>query len=90
MDCDKAVLLETDYLLERFEDEIIVYHPTKAVSLYLNDTGALIWELCDGKKSVTDIIAVLAELYPESGEQIEKDVKAVIKQLTSAGIAVLG
>lgn len=90
MDCHKAVLLEADYLLERFEDEIIVYHPTKAVSLYLNDTGALIWELCDGKKSVADIIAVLAELYPESVEQVERDVKAVISRLTSAGIAVLG
>ncbi len=90
MDCSKAVLLEKDYLLERFEDEIIVYHPTRAVSLYLNDTGGLIWELCDGKRSVADIITLLAELYPDSGGQIESDVKTVIRQLTSAGIAVLG
>ena len=90
MDCHKAVLLEADYLLERFDNEIIVYHPTKATSLYLNDTGALIWELCDGKRTITDIITVLAQLYPESREQIERDVKKVVGQLTAAGIAVLG
>lgn len=87
MDCDRAVLLEADYLLERFEDELIVYHPTKASSLYLNDTGALIWQLCDGRTSIADIIAVLSERYPESKEQIEQDVKTVIRQLRDAGIA---
>jgi hypothetical protein len=81
--------LAPDYLLERIEGEITVYHPTLATSLYLNETGALIWELCDGKRSISEIIDMLSELYPESREQIDEGVIGVINSLVANNIATL-
>jgi hypothetical protein len=81
--------LAPDYLLERIEGEITVYHPTLATSLYLNETGALIWELCDGKRSIAEIIDMLSELYPESREQIDEGVIGVINSLVANKIATL-
>ncbi|RWX43434.1 hypothetical protein H206_02470 [Candidatus Electrothrix aarhusensis] len=40
-DIKKKILLEPDYLLERIDNEVAVYHPTLTTSLYLNETGAL-------------------------------------------------
>ena len=77
MDTKRIVMLEAGYLLERIDNEITVYHPTLATSLYLNETGALIWELCDGVRPVSEVIDVLVDLYPENEAQIADDVRAL-------------
>ena len=89
MNLDGIVQLDPDYLIERIDHEIVAYHPTKTVSLYLNDTGAVIWELCDGNNSVADIIAILTDHYPEAREQIEHDVQDIIQQLLDHDMAEL-
>lgn len=89
MDIDKVIHLNDDYFIERIDGEITVYHPTLTTSVYLNDTGALIWELCNGERSVADIIAILTEIYPESGEQIETDVKSIVLKLVENKIGSL-
>jgi hypothetical protein len=89
MDTSRIVVLESGYLLERMDNEITVYHPTLATSLYLNETGALIWELCDGVRPVSEVIDILAELYPEQHQQIADDVRALIRRLLEKEIAVL-
>ena len=89
MDKDRIVILKKDFFLERIDGEITVYHPTLTTAVYLNETGALIWELCDGKRTISDIIEVLSELYPESSSQIEADVKMLITRLIEHGIGEL-
>lgn len=89
MDTKRIVVIEPGYLLERIENEITVYHPTLATSLYLNDTGALIWELCDGERSIAEVIELLVELYPENREQIVDDVRVLIRRLLEKGIVAL-
>ena len=89
MDKNKIVSLKKDYILEHIDGEITVYHPTLTTAVYLNETGALIWELCDGKRTISDIIELLGEQYPESRTQIETDVKALIGQLVERSIGEL-
>jgi coenzyme PQQ biosynthesis protein PqqD len=89
MDVNKIVELKKDYLIERIDGEITVYHPTLTTAVYLNETGALIWELCDGKRTILDIIEALSEQYPESRTQIEADVKTLITQLIERDIGEL-
>ncbi len=90
MDLNKTVRLQPDYLLERIDNEITVYHPTLTTSFFLNETGALIWALCDGTRSVTEIIRTLGDLYPESREQIATDVTDLVTALVTRDIAELG
>ena len=89
MQTNQVIVLAPDYLLERIDNEITVYHPTLATTLYLNETGGLIWELCDGKKTVTDIVDILTELYPESKGHIQNDVINIISGLVEKNIASL-
>ena len=90
MDINKIFFLKNGYVLERLDGEITVYHPTLTTAVYLNETGALIWELCDGTRTIAEIIELLSEQYPESSDQIETDVKDLITQLIEQGIGVLG
>ena len=89
MDLNKTVRLQPDYLLERIDNEITVYHPTLTTSFFLNETGALIWALCDGTRSVTEIIRTLGDIYPESREQIATDVTDLVTALVTRDIAEL-
>lgn len=86
---NKVVVLEPNYFLEKIGSEITVYHPSLTTSLYLNETGALIWELCDGKRSISDLIDILIELYPESSDQIHHGVIDIIISLVENNIAAL-
>ena len=90
METDRVVYLEQGYFLERFDGEISVYHPTLTTSLYLNESGALIWELCDGSRTIDDISGLLGELYPEHREQIHGEVSTLVGSLIEHGVASLG
>ena len=89
MDLNKIVRLQPDYLLERIDNEITVYHRTRTTSFFLNETGALIWALCDGTRSVAEIIRTLGDLYPESRAQIATDVTDLVTALVTRDIAEL-
>ena len=89
MDLDKIVQLKPDFFLEQMDDEIIVYHPTLTTSLYFNQTGALIWQLCDGQRTVAEIVALLSQTYPESEAQIEAEVTALLQSLIEHQVADL-
>jgi len=88
-DMQKKIILEPNYLLEQIDNEITLYHPTLTTSLYLNESGGLIWELCNGERSTADIIDLITAAYPENSQQIEGDVTKVITQLLENNIATL-
>ena len=89
MDMHKVVHLQPDFFLERMDDEIVVYHPTLTTTLYFNETGALIWQLCDGNRTVAEIIALLTGMYPENAAQIAPEVTTLLAQLLEQQVATL-
>ena len=49
----------------------------------LNETGAFIWELIDGKKNVEEIIAAFTEEYDINGETATKDILSFIENMSN-------
>ena len=72
-----------DCLLEDMDGEMLLYNPENATTLHLNGPSIVVWELCDGKRSVQDIIDMVMEAYPDQSDQISNDVQSVIKDLSS-------
>lgn len=68
-------------LLEDMDGELLLYHPTTAVTLHLNGPSAVVWQLCDGEKSCGDIIQLVEQAYPQQAAQIADDVGQVITDL---------
>jgi hypothetical protein len=88
-DDNATVTIIKGYRVEPGDGEHIVYHPTLTTSVYLNDTGAIIWQLCDGTRTVADIIATLTECYPDSGQEIRWGVRELLSTLVDKRIATI-
>src|SRR5688572_21355604 len=50
-----------DVVVVEVENEVLVYDKNTNKAFNLNETSALIWELCDGQRSVTEISRTLGK-----------------------------
>ena len=74
-------LQNKDYELTELDDEIILFSVKFEKAIYLNSSAQLIWQLCDGKYSVNDIIADLQEQYPDESLIEQQVLEAFDKML---------
>ena len=59
----RPVARDKDLVIQKLNDEIVVYDLETNNALYLNETSAMIWNLCDGSRSVADIRKELKEQF---------------------------
>lgn len=76
------------FLLEALDDEIILCNPTNDLIICCNVTAALIWQLCDGRRLLGEIIAILCAAYPGAEVSIVDQVTTVVRMLCSRGALV--
>lgn len=75
----------TEFRLEEFDGELLLYHPGLTQTVYLNPTASLVWQLCDGKRSAGEIMELLRESFPDGGGSIEKDVTTTLEMFDQYG-----
>jgi hypothetical protein len=54
----------------------------------LNETGAFIWQMLDGSRSVAEIATLMASCYDATAEDIEADVLETVGSLLEAKLLV--
>ena len=69
---------------DEVREEHVLLVPEGAVRL--NPTAAEVLELCDGERSLDDIVAVLAARY--EGADLQDDVGGLVNALTEKGLLV--
>jgi hypothetical protein len=84
-DHDRIPTRVPHFSLERLDNEILLYHPGLTKAIQLNETAALVWELCDGKRSLKDINTLLGDAFPDQADEIRQDVGAVVDRLAAEG-----
>lgn len=70
---------------QELDGEFVLLHPIQNTIIHLNQTGALVWELCDCTRTVDEIIELLSAAYPEARDQIAVDVPDTIQELVRQG-----
>jgi hypothetical protein len=83
---DNRMVQAKDIIWRRIGDEVVVIKDDGLATHVLNKTAALIWELCDGKRGINEIAAVLCERYDVSPEEARADIKETIENLIKVGI----
>jgi Coenzyme PQQ synthesis protein D (PqqD) len=78
----------SDIETEIVEGEVLLYHPQGTRAVYLNSTAAIIWGLCDGRRSVREIIRLISESYPDA-EKLANDVIVTLRHLQESGALVI-
>jgi hypothetical protein len=76
----------TEYRLEKLDDELLLYHPAATKTVFLNETACLIWQLCDGERSVGEIVELLRESVPELGTAIPSDVETALSSFAEHSV----
>lgn len=68
---------------------MLIYDMVDTRAVYLNDVAALVWRLCDGERTVGEMVALLVEAYPEAADRIEPEVHETIRSLKDLGVLEL-
>jgi hypothetical protein len=76
----------TEYRLEKLDEELLLYHPAATTTVYLNETASLIWQLCDGHRSVGEIAELLRESFPKMDTAIASDLEATLNSFAEHGV----
>src|SRR5262245_28612954 len=73
------------FFVEEMEGEDLLYRLGGHKAIHLNDTATVIWKLCDGNRTVQEIIDLLKNQYPGAETAVAADVKESIATLLSEG-----
>ena len=76
---------KSDFRLEMIDGELLLYHPGQTKIFYCNPTASLIWQLCNGQRTVEEIIALLRREFPAAASAIAADVEATLQQFSAHG-----
>ena len=68
-------------LVERVDEETVLLDVDSGSYFALNDVGARIWELCDGERSVDDIVATITAEYDVDTGTARADVAELLSTL---------
>lgn len=74
---------------EILDDEAVVYDRQGKRAVYLSETATLIWQMCDGDRTIDEIRMILSVQYPESASRIAGDVNEAIEHMSAERIIVL-
>lgn len=74
-----------DYQIELLDGEIILFNQSGLKVMHSNRTGALIWQLCDGHRTVAEVVQLLRTSYPDSAKEIRSDVHEILTSLAVRG-----
>ena len=87
---DHTPVPAADVEMEIVEGEVLLYHPQQTRAVYLNPTAAVIWGLCDGNRSIREIIRIIGESYPDAGANLTDDLLVTLNQLQESSVLVIG
>ncbi|MGZ4883638.1 MAG: PqqD family peptide modification chaperone [Halobacteriota archaeon] len=84
----KDVLKRADDLqISEVRDGYIIYQSACDRVHYLNKTAAIVFELCDGKVSMRDVICSVADLF-ELDDTHDEEIKNCIDSLLREGLVL--
>ena len=70
---------------EELDDELVVMELESQSIVTLNPTGRLVWEILDEAASRDEILALIAEAFPDvDRDSLKTDIQAVLDTLVAA------
>ena len=83
---DNRICRKKDIPWRIIEGEAIVVEVDKGEIIHLNETGAEIWNVLDGKMTVSDIIRHICSEFEVGEELAERETMEFVDQLIDMGI----
>ena len=68
-------------IARRSGETMVLLHTESGAYFTLDEVGARVWELCDGSRTVPDVVGTLYEEFDAPRELLEADVRALLAEL---------
>jgi hypothetical protein len=68
------------------DDNLAVYDDVGQLLILLNSSAAAIWERCDGRTTVDDLVRALAVAHRADADDIAEDVQRTVAKLAELGL----
>ena len=81
--------INPDYLVEQFDNEVVLFTVSGGEVIALNQTAHVVWRLCQEGVTVGEMIRLLAETYPDQAGEIKDDVIAALQTMVKHRIITL-
>lgn len=75
-----------DILVEKIDEEIVIYDPQTHHIHHLNPMATIIWELCDASQSPQEITREIVDALKADSSKVEKDVLETLDQFHKKGL----
>jgi len=75
-------------IAQKATDDWLLFNVSDGNYYSLNDIGGRIWELCDGTRTVAQLVTTLAAEYDASTEVLEKDIVELLEGLQNGKLIV--
>ena len=70
----------------RLVDEMVIYDPVSSQAASLNGTAGMIWELCDGTRSVQALCLEMAQRFDVSTDEVGPSIRDGVERLCELGL----
>ncbi len=77
------------HFLEEIDGENLLYGSVAKKAFHLNESASAVWKLCDGTRTIQEIVDLLAQAYHGDPSVIRGDVMQTIDQLVREGVLAL-
>jgi hypothetical protein len=64
----------------------LLVNPDTAGAMAVNQTGAFIWKLVDGRRTTEEIAAAVRDRFPDAPDTVAEDVRALLTKLAEEGL----
>lgn len=73
-------------VITRDGDKTVLRFPNEASGFGMNESAALVWQLCDGTRSFSEICNEIVKVSKGEVDSVESDVSAIVSSLISHGL----
>lgn len=74
-----------DVIAQPSGESLVLFHMESGKYFSLNESGARIWEFCDGRRTADEITSLVVEEY-DASPQVRDDVAILLRQLLEKGL----
>jgi pyrroloquinoline quinone biosynthesis protein D len=83
MKIDSRPTRRSNVLTQETSDALVLLDPNGGAYFSLNEVGSRVWHLCDGTRTVADVVGVLADEFDAPSETIREDVLELLEELAA-------
>jgi hypothetical protein len=70
------------------DPSLVLRNPRSGEYYTLDAVGTRVWQLCDGKRTVSEVAVIIGQEYDEAPEVIERDVLELAEELMGEALVV--